>query len=647
MKKGVLFFISCSGLMLLSVLTVYVIFFEPSIQNLSNTQIKVYHPKNELAKTETGRKIVEITNLLESRPKEGQQALLAFEKTIENEISALESTYFTLAQRINAINNKDSALTKSINLRLEELSDNRNLYWLKIQLLIEKSSEISRQGNLATASKLIRQAISESKRHHFLFLLPSAYNVAGYISNAENLLMDAQTYFMKGIEVSNRIGDTSYLIRFYNNIGILYLHIEKWTKALEYLDKAQHSPIPYGLEANRVLQVIHLNKAFIYSKLNDLENMTASYEESLKYYDDRHANPNLKTLKLKGDTQYYVFSKQYKQAINAANTCSQYSESFKYPLQLGQCQIQKAEAQLKLGDYQEALYTIEDTIVTFSSINHKRWLIKAYEKKADILEALGETGKALLMYKQYYEQDKNHLLSKVYDLEHAFVTQHMRQEQDLLNVQNQLGAAQLAKEKLRFQIACTWIFIALIFIIFALRKASLIKNENKELHDLSYIDELTKLHNRRHYQRQLSSDDILSREQHYQIALFDLDNFKSVNDTFGHDVGDEVLTETAKRLSGLVSGAELLIRWGGEEFLVLMRSDDHIETRINAMLKCINSEAFLTQAGALDITVSIGVSKPALPSKLCDSDDSFRKADQNLYEAKRSGKNRAVFPKSE
>lgn len=647
MRKRALYITAFLGLSFLSILTAYVVLFEPAIKDLTGTQITVFRPENELKDTQNGRDILRIRKTLDTSTLETEQALQAFDAKTKPSLTPTEAAFRLFTLRSLAKDKKEYQLAKEYTQKLNQLSEQEDLTWLTLVMMIDESTNLARRGEIQQGTKLINQAIRLATERHILYLLPKAHNTAGFLSNADNQLMDAQRHFMLGIDVSKRIGDEKLLGTFYNNLGLLYLHIENWEKALEFMGKARTVAPQRSRERNGLLQLIHLNEAYVYYKLNNAEKLRESYDASLKYYDEKTANPRRKILQIKGETLLHLSSKQYLKTVETSSRCLAAPEIFELPIQQGQCQLIKSKALQELGHLQKALYNVDDSIATFSSINHKRWLIRAYEQKADILELLGKVDDALAMYKQYYEQDKQHLLSKVYDLEHAFVTQHIRQEKDLLNIQNQLGAAQLAKEKLRFQIACTWILIAVIAIIYAFRRTSHIKSENKELHDLSYIDELTKLHNRRHYQRQLTSDDILSREQQYQIALFDLDNFKSVNDTFGHDVGDEVLIETAKRLSGLVSGTELLIRWGGEEFLVLIRSDDHLKTRINAMLKCINSEAFLTQAGALDITVSIGVSKPAVPNELCDSDDSFRKADQNLYEAKRSGKNRAVFPKRE
>ncbi|KJY79798.1 tetratricopeptide repeat-containing diguanylate cyclase [Vibrio nigripulchritudo] len=644
MRKSVLFFLACIGLVILSVLTAYVVLFEPSIKDIRGAQVKAFNPEDTLANTENGREILRIRKLLDASPKDAQAEMVAFDKNSKATLTPTENAYRLFTLRSIASDKNEPEVANEYTQKLYQLAETEDLPWLTLVMMIDKSTNLARKGEIQDATKLINEAIKYGTERHILYLLPKAHNTAGFLSNADNQLMDAQRHFLLGIQVSKRIGDDKLLGTFYNNLGLLYLHIEKWDKALDFMEKARKAPTPPGRDLNSLHQVIHLNEAYIYYQLNNLEKLRESFEAASRYYDEKTSRPRHNILQIKGETLLYIANKQYDKTIEAAERCLDAPKIFELPIQQGQCQLIKSKALLEQNQYQKALYGVEDSIATFSSINHKRWLIKAYEQKADILEALGDTDRALTMYKQYYKQDKAHLLSQVYDLEHAFVTQHIRQEKELLNIENKLAAAQLAKEKLRFQIACTWILIAAITIIYAFRKTSHVQNKNAELQNLSFVDELTTLHNRRYYTQQLETCQEIDGEIGYRIALFDLDNFKSVNDTYGHDVGDEVLVETASRLKELVSNTEMLIRWGGEEFLVLMRDDEHIGTRVDAMLDAIGLTAFSTQAGPLNITASIGVSPVALPASLAQDDGFFRKADQNLYEAKRSGKNRAIFP---
>ncbi len=157
----------------------------------------------------------------------------------------------------------------------------------------------------------------------------------------------------------------------------------------------------------------------------------------------------------------------------------------------------------------------------------------------------------------------------------------------------------------------------------------------RELEAVSRTDALTGLANRREFDQRLQF--VRSQADRYgrstSLMLVDVDRFKVVNDTYGHDVGDEVLVEVARRARGGVRDTDLLARWGGEEFAVLLPETDARGALVCAekLLEAVRMEPFATRAGALAVTVSIGV------VTLGPGHDGAQ-----LYRAKRAGRDRVV-----
>ena len=176
-------------------------------------------------------------------------------------------------------------------------------------------------------------------------------------------------------------------------------------------------------------------------------------------------------------------------------------------------------------------------------------------------------------------------------------------------------------------------------IISAVQKARRLRQVER----LSRTDPLTRLANRRHVQERLALE--AERASRYGtpflVAMCDLDDFKNVNDTLGHDCGDEVLRSTARLLSENLRRTDLVGRWGGEEFLVLLPETEREGGRIALEKVRAKLEALpLVYAGApLRVTVSIGLAAFVRGERL---EDLVARADAALYEAKRSGKNRVV-----
>ncbi len=163
--------------------------------------------------------------------------------------------------------------------------------------------------------------------------------------------------------------------------------------------------------------------------------------------------------------------------------------------------------------------------------------------------------------------------------------------------------------------------------------------------ELAITDALTGLHNRRYMETHIAGlvEQALSRGQPLAVLVLDIDHFKLVNDTHGHDTGDEVLREFALRVRKAIRGIDLACRYGGEEFVVVMPETDLAAATAVAerLRQRIASEPFPIQQGAqgIDVTISIGI------AALGGNDDAasvIKRADQALYRAKRNGRNRVV-----
>ena len=161
---------------------------------------------------------------------------------------------------------------------------------------------------------------------------------------------------------------------------------------------------------------------------------------------------------------------------------------------------------------------------------------------------------------------------------------------------------------------------------------------------LASTDELTGLPNRRQFEQTL--DDALVRhrrtERPFGLLMVDIDHFKAVNDTYGHDVGDRVLEQVAATLRASVRGADMPARWGGEEFIVLLEEADldDILTVAERVRRNVAALAFPVDDGTLECTVSLGAA--VWPEDGDDDDILIRRADEALYHSKESGRDRVT-----
>jgi two-component system, cell cycle response regulator len=168
---------------------------------------------------------------------------------------------------------------------------------------------------------------------------------------------------------------------------------------------------------------------------------------------------------------------------------------------------------------------------------------------------------------------------------------------------------------------------------------------NAELNRVAVTDGLTGLYNRRHIEDRLQEMFEHSRRLHEPLAcvMFDLDQFKSVNDTYGHQVGDKVLREFADVIRGVAREVDRIGRFGGEEFLVLLPGTvlDAAVTFAERARQQVEAIEFEHEGGTLRRTLSAGVAAWPHP-RIKDRSQLVKAADDALYAAKALGRNRVV-----
>ncbi len=179
------------------------------------------------------------------------------------------------------------------------------------------------------------------------------------------------------------------------------------------------------------------------------------------------------------------------------------------------------------------------------------------------------------------------------------------------------------------------------------RYAASLRNFMQQSMELALIDPLTGLHNRRFLDANVDAlvREGLGKSRPLSLLMMDVDRFKAINDTYGHDCGDEVLRELAKRARDCLRTRDLLVRFGGEELVAVLPGTGRAGAQAVAerIRQAVHGAPFLVAHGACKVTVTISLGVAVMRNVADSRADLFKRADEALYRAKHEGRNRVVL----
>ena len=483
------------------------------------------------------------------------------------------------------------------------------------------------------------------------------------------------------VELNHEVG----MLVLYSNISFHYIESSQFVWALDYAEKAykisQGVKSP-SLEAgtNEVLGIIYTfleedeyalryrTKAMeIYKKIDFNEyyliakSAVAGSMINLKRYHQAETllrevinDPETKKIDLYyayqiiGESYYERGS--YQEAVDAFESAKEYEDLVYTNSALIRTSIYKMGAYARLGKLekaQEMMYELNNDSAFDDSTVHTTNRLKFEKEKSYIYEQTDEYKKALKHHKNYTKQwiefkNKNSS-TLVHDLKVKYATNQAENENLYLSHKNEMAQLKIKQTENNLNLYILIISLSFITILVIGLVLFFQMKFKKRLIRMVKFDALTQVHNRSYIIRkgeQLYRNDNKRRSIN-SVLLFDIDNFKSINDNYGHDIGDKALTEVARIANESVRSNDIFARFGGEEFVALLpystidQAKDVAERIRNNIEKIDLSEYGIEK----NITVSIGVA-----SVSNQENDGFNKAliyaDKAMYKAKKSGKNK-------
>ena len=309
----------------------------------------------------------------------------------------------------------------------------------------------------------------------------------------------------------------------------------------------------------------------------------------------------------------------------------------------------RGAALMQLERIDEGLTLMQQASTYFESKGQMIDLLAGIDRQIDILREKNLYARAVTllerrqaMWSQLFRNERGRAIAEV---EARHTAQSLQQEIDLLAADNRTQKERLRAEKLGKALAVALALLAIILstvLFFAIRRA---RSERDTLSEAVRFDALTGAFSRYQFQRRFGiagasgSNTVASAG----LLLLDLDNFKTINDQFGHEAGDAVLKVVVERIRGALTINDEIYRWGGEEFLVVLNGVDGSAnaSAVERILLEIERPPVSWLGQVLRVSVSGGfIQHPLAPDWEAPLADAIRWADAALYLAKNAGRRR-------
>jgi len=443
------------------------------------------------------------------------------------------------------------------------------------------------------------------------------------------------------------------------SIAIIQSELKNWEGSLKTINKAIQSAKQNELEYD--LPDFYLHKSYIEAEMDEREaslvSLRKAYQAAVK--DEREY---LLPVILNNYGDHYMSEKKWEEARSHLREALELAEEVEdiwmaqtIHFNLGFIDVHQGNTEAGLEEMREAVefYRKEDIKTEVEGLLGE--LAEAYEIAGQHQKQAETLKQQMELMEELYQSDQQQNLA---NLQQLYESKDKEQQIELLERQNELKQQLLEINEQRNLI---WLLLGIVAVFAALfvflmyrkaRRANLrLKEANNLLADQSRRDPLTGLWNRRALQEEMEA-----RKQHGErreaaahsdgLILLDIDFFKRINDKYGHAAGDKVLIEISQRLQKECRASDKLIRWGGEEFLFLVRnvSSADLEEMSERILKAIAKEPVVYEGQEIFVTTTIGFIRlpfADIPEHEMDWEKVLQVADMALYTGKAHGRNRA------
>ncbi len=495
---------------------------------------------------------------------------------------------------------------------------------------LEQASDYS--GMILAAADLERVADTLEDR---LFALRSTGRAYALLSDYDRALdaLEAAVGLAEG-----GIGSVSFAELYRDTAGLLG-EIGRFEQALSLLDRGL--TILGEDNASDLRSSLLVMKGSMQGALGQLDEALSTLKTAM---DLPLPTERQKTMRLNNLGMVYKWRGELEQALPAFETVLEQGRSLDTEQIIVYALLELGDVNRLMGNYDLARDYLEDALQRSRAAGRNRWLVFSHRYLAELEDALGNSEaadaqrQALAEAQARIQDEVRENRAEVLQVSLELLEREQRIER--LQMESELQAVRLDRsQKVSWLIgvATALLVVALWLAIQQVRARSA---ANKRLDHLANTDGLTGLFNRRYLIARagefLAAKDVPGA---LGVVMIDLDHFKRINDRFGHEHGDAVLIDVAKRIQSVVRQPDIVARWGGEEFLALLPDCDlEASVEIAERLRTVISTPVIRfDHVEHTVTATLGVS-------VAQGGDAFeealQRADEALYRAKREGRNR-------
>ena len=490
------------------------------------------------------------------------------------------------------------------------------------------------------------------------------HSVFGVVYRISGKFEQALTHYLVALPLADLLPRRKIQARLYtlDAIASLYSEMKDPEKALKTTNEAiALSPLA---NAPKILSSLATLQGISLSHLGREAEALEAYKKALKIGIDANM-PGTEATALSNIADHYLISRDYRNAEIFARQAVVKSEAIGEKAAIVTPKINLGFSLIGQGKIKEGVEYVNEgikfyqdakSIVDVESIMGE--LAGMYERAGMYKEALSTLREQQKLSDELFRSDR---AAAVAGLQEKFNADQRQKQIELLAKENDLKDADIKNRRLQQVVTLLGAVVtvmagAFIFLLYRrVRKVNeQLQQVNSQLEFHAVRDPLTGLYNRRSFVELMKSRVAQAEAERREdsgdnpdcLILMDIDMFKHINDTWGHAVGDAVLTEVAGRLKNTVRDSDMVLRWGGEEFLIYSpKSNPQQITRlVDRVLRAIGEEP--VQAGDLQIPVTVTagfISLPfsGVPEGLCSWEKTLQIADMALYLGKAHGRNRA------